>query len=903
MRIAKLFFVFLVFLILYQKTYSNQIVVTSNADSGPGTFRDALVRANNNGTAAIDTITFSLPDLSEPGRTITLFNALPKLTSRLVIDGSTQPGAFFGISGAKIKIQFNTNISESLFVLVNATDVRFYGLYIRPANSNYTAGTAFEIWLSQDIVIGGPGRGNVINAVGSGVLTMGSFSSNLVIQSNMWGVSPSGDHGGIGSINDQSLLLSQSQNVTIGGMKKEEGNMFSDLNHSIILTYGRPTSVPGGKIIVANNSFNINSAGDRSINTFNSAPRSLYILGHEPSFPSDSIIISSNHFGGIQSIGLTCQDVKTRTYIQKNIFGVTKNDNKRIVDDNFRPIEISGSDGVWLGGSDAEKNIIGHARSGIRVMDCKGVTISQNVMFCNDGIYRDYNDAGKFPAEPFVNIETVQSNHISGSSKPLSLIELFESDSCGRCVGMNYKTSFSADNNGKWNYTGALPTHFVLTATDSYGGTSEFSKPEIRNSNALIQHPTCNKKDGSIKHLMTINCTYWKWTDELGNIVGTDSILLNVGPGKYKMEASYPNSKCVATSSTYVLGYSNAPMIDQSAIKIIAPSCGQFNGKANYSAPLAPGIICWWQNQNGLIVAYNSLQAANLSPGTYTMVLATAVDTTCRTSSQPIHLVNSSPSSVFDLTMVKITDDQCGLNKGSIDGIQINGLITPINYKWEDRNGQQVGNNVTLKDIGSGEYRLTVTDTGTCSVQSNWFSVSNNNTISGPVYDPQTILKNSSAQLNLKGPASGEYLLYRDMAASVLLQKNTTGDFLTGPLTRDTSFFVKRISGTCVSAVTPVKVSIVDKNDIYVPTAFTPNYDGRNDYLKAIAVGPLKLNKFAVYNRFGQIVFSTDDINTGWDGLHNGRVMNAGTFIWTVNATDLLTGSTIVKKGTVVLIR
>lgn len=98
-----------------------------------------------------------------------------------------------------------------------------------------------------------------------------------------------------------------------------------------------------------------------------------------------------------------------------------------------------------------------------------------------------------------------------------------------------------------------------------------------------------------------------------------------------------------------------------------------------------------------------------------------------------------------------------------------------------------------------------------------------------------------------------------------------------------------------------VKVFQTDP-DIFVPTAFTPNNDKKNDKLTPIPVGMKSLDFFRVYNRFGQLVFSTTTIGEGWDGRYNGQEQGNSTFTWYVQGTDYL-GKTLFKKGTTTLIR
>jgi gliding motility-associated-like protein len=90
---------------------------------------------------------------------------------------------------------------------------------------------------------------------------------------------------------------------------------------------------------------------------------------------------------------------------------------------------------------------------------------------------------------------------------------------------------------------------------------------------------------------------------------------------------------------------------------------------------------------------------------------------------------------------------------------------------------------------------------------------------------------------------------------------------------------------------------------ITVPNAFTPNGDGKNDYLYPLNAYNATSLDFKVYNRVGQIVFETRDWTKKWDGTINGRAQGTDTYIWTLNYTDGPTGKKIFLKGTSVLIR
>ena len=123
-----------------------------------------------------------------------------------------------------------------------------------------------------------------------------------------------------------------------------------------------------------------------------------------------------------------------------------------------------------------------------------------------------------------------------------------------------------------------------------------------------------------------------------------------------------------------------------------------------------------------------------------------------------------------------------------------------------------------------------------------------------------------------------------------------------GSLNEDQTYLLTAITPEGCVATDEVKVEVFKGSSVYVPTAFTPNGNGRNDVLKPQYTGINRLNYFTVYNRWGQVVFTTGNRSKGWDGTFNGKPMATGTFIWIVNASDVA-GHRYQLKGSVTLIR
>ena len=90
--------------------------------------------------------------------------------------------------------------------------------------------------------------------------------------------------------------------------------------------------------------------------------------------------------------------------------------------------------------------------------------------------------------------------------------------------------------------------------------------------------------------------------------------------------------------------------------------------------------------------------------------------------------------------------------------------------------------------------------------------------------------------------------------------------------------------------------------ELYIPSAFTPNGDGKNDLLKVFPVGISKFGQLSVYNRQGQRLFYTTDFSKGWDGKINGDPAPSAAYVAYATATDYR-GRLMENKLTVVLIR
>ena len=193
----------------------------------------------------------------------------------------------------------------------------------------------------------------------------------------------------------------------------------------------------------------------------------------------------------------------------------------------------------------------------------------------------------------------------------------------------------------------------------------------------------------------------------------------------------------------------------------------------------------------------------------------------------------------------------------------------------------------------SGDYQLIIS-TGTCTdtaivhliilppVQAN----------AGP---------DANIEYNIPYQLSGSGGVEYEWSPAAGLNNNTIPNPVT-VLSTSTTFVltVKDILGC--TGTDSVKINVFKGPAYYIPTAFTPNGDGLNDIFHPLYIGIVSLDYFRVYNRYGQVIFTTSDLYMGWDGTFKGVQVNQGNYAWMLKGKDR-SGKAQMLKGNIVLIR
>lgn len=233
--------------------------------------------------------------------------------------------------------------------------------------------------------------------------------------------------------------------------------------------------------------------------------------------------------------------------------------------------------------------------------------------------------------------------------------------------------------------------------------------------------------------------------------------------------------------------------------------------------------------------------------------------------------------------------------------VQLQGQVVGASFNWAPAGGLQNANTLspTANPLVTTAYVLTATDNRGCPK---------------PVRDTVVVqvvpridadagrdtVVVARQPLQLRATGGDRYSWYPPIGLNNPLVANPVA-VLDGTEAAVT-YYVTVGRGAC-TAVDSVRVLVYKTGaDILVPTAFSPNGDGRNDVIRPILLGMKSLERFQVFNRWGQLVYETRVAGQGWDGRWNGVQQGTGVYVFLAWGTSF-DDRTITRKGTVALVR
>ncbi len=120
--------------------------------------------------------------------------------------------------------------------------------------------------------------------------------------------------------------------------------------------------------------------------------------------------------------------------------------------------------------------------------------------------------------------------------------------------------------------------------------------------------------------------------------------------------------------------------------------------------------------------------------------------------------------------------------------------------------------------------------------------------------------------------------------------------------TRYTTFYLIGKDKFGCTDTTSINIMVVKEPLFFVPTAFSPNGDGHNDIFKPIIYCDFTISRFSIFNRWGQLIYTSNNQHIGWDGFFNKLQADVGTYFWYIEGQNEKREK-IQRRGDVLLLR
>jgi gliding motility-associated-like protein len=473
-------------------------------------------------------------------------------------------------------------------------------------------------------------------------------------------------------------------------------------------------------------------------------------------------------------------------------------------------------------------------------------------------------------------------------------------DAAGNTVGNTINLTNVPAGNYRLEYDDASPCPLMTTNAFTILNNGLVTIDEAQK---IISPSGCTVIKGSIKNIVVTGANLIEWVNTATGAVITNNIdLQHVPSGNYRLRAFDTNYGCADSTSIIFVPLTPIETLNVQNKNVKDETCTGTNGyiKDITLSPSPVGYTYKWV-RNSTDTFATTLNITNLAAGDYQLI---AIDSNGCTQTVLTQSLIDHPSPIVDESEVAIKNDECTQILGSIKGIKANGGDAPLNYAWYTSPVNiQVANVIDIAKTGKGNFYFVVTDKNGCKDTSTVLFVDDiSPIIAPPKYEDAYAKRNSTAYIRNLNGITGNYQFYNSSLTNVPFETNTTGNFLTPPLAADKDYWVERLVGSCKSTRVKVHVSVIDFSKVYLPNAFTPNNDGLNDVLAIRVYGKIIISGFYIYNRWGQQVFYTNNVNQGWDGNYNGKPLATGTYTWSVKGQDV-DGTPINLRGTVTLIR
>ena len=361
----------------------------------------------------------------------------------------------------------------------------------------------------------------------------------------------------------------------------------------------------------------------------------------------------------------------------------------------------------------------------------------------------------------------------------------------------------------------------------------------------------------------------------------TTATATNIGAGSYTVTVTDGNG-CTATATENVQS-TNGPNITIDNTTDI--SCfGDADGSATISVTGGTSPYTYsWSPSGG-----NAATASSLDAGTYTV---TVTDDAGCISSETIVITEPDP---LVLTGT-VTDADCAASNGEVVTTTTGGTGA-YTYSWSP-NGETTAD---LSGVNAGTYDVTVTDDNGCTSTETFLINEGDSVDVNIIPDNSTIQAGDEVIFDVTINPTVNNPTYTWTPSDGLSCTNCQNPTASPNQTTTYTVIVTSDEG-CVGVAQAVINVVQPCADPFLPTVFSPNEDGVNDQLCMYGTC-IQAMTLAVYNRWGEKMFESSNIEDCWDGKFRGKYVNSGTYVYKVRYT-VFGEQEVVESGNLTVVR
>ncbi|MCK5782795.1 MAG: gliding motility-associated C-terminal domain-containing protein [Flavobacteriales bacterium] len=434
-------------------------------------------------------------------------------------------------------------------------------------------------------------------------------------------------------------------------------------------------------------------------------------------------------------------------------------------------------------------------------------------------------------------------------------------------------TSYTWDNGMTGSSINVSPTStttYTVSGTGASGCTGIDSITVTVNPLPIIIVADQSICGGETATLSASGANTYNWSN------GSTGSSINVSPSStstYTVSGTDVNS-CENTASATVT-VNPSPVIN---IVTTPDYCDSGNGTAVASGS---GATAPYQYNWNTSPAQNTDIADSLPAGTYTVTVSD--DNACSNAAS----ATVGTQAGFSLSSSSEAE-HCDQMDGSAQ-VTVSNAVYPLTYSWSHNAGL---NSTDATTLSSGTYTVTVSD-GQCTRIEDILVEAMDGPTAGFLLNPTVVLL-ENPEVNIVDESIGAITWFYDFGdgytstlSNTIHSFNGIGEYLV----------MQVVTDNFGCSDTAWQTLIVNENfTFFIPNAFSPNGDGKNDYFHPYGVG-IDANTWSmrIYDRWGHTVFYTTDINQSWDGDYDGDVDETSQGVYSYYIT-FKTISGILKK-------